>query len=343
MTSAEPDVAAGSENRPSRTEDTMDAVMRDEYGPAAVLRIDRVARPAPAAHEVLLRVHAAGIDRGTWHIMTGRPYLLRLAFGLRAPKNPALGLDVAGTVVGLGAAVTRFSIGDEVFGFGTGSLAEYALASEAKLAVKPAGLSFVTAAVLPVSAATALQALRVGGIHAGQRVLITGASGGVGTFAVQLAKAFGAEVTGVCGTDKLDLVRSIGANRAIDYSQDDFADGVDEYDLIVDIAGRPSLSRLRRALTRTGTAVLVGGEGGEQVTGGMGRQLRALGLSLLVRQRLTMFIAKQRASDLEEILTLIQAGDVTPNVDQTFPLARTPDAMRHLEAGKARGKIAITV
>jgi NADPH:quinone reductase-like Zn-dependent oxidoreductase len=194
-----------------------------------------------------------------------------------------------------------------------------------------------------VSAATALQALRLGGVEAGQKVLITGASGGVGTYAVQLAKAFGATVTGVSSTAKLDLVRSIGADRAISYSRDDFADGTNHYDLILDIGGRPSLSKLRRALTPSGTAVLVGGEGGDQLTGGMGRQLRALALSLLVSQRLTMFLARPQASDLEEILPLIQTGEVTPTIDRTYPLQQAPEAMRRLEAGNARGKIAITV
>jgi NADPH:quinone reductase-like Zn-dependent oxidoreductase len=321
----------------------MRAVVRDEYGPSGVLHLARVARPVPAEHEVLLRVHAAGLDRGTWHMMTGRPYLLRLAVGLRAPRRPVLGLDVAGTVVGVGAAVTRFSVNDEVFGFATGPLAEYAVARDDRLALKPAGLSFEAASVVPVSAATALQALRLGGIKAGQKVLITGASGGVGSYAVQLAKAFGANVTGVCSTAKLDLVRALGADQAIDYSREDFADGTDHYDLILDIGGRPSLSRLRRALTRTGTAVLVGGEGGDRLTGGMGRQLRALALSLIVRQRLTMFLARARAGDLEEILSLIQTGEVTPSIDRTFPLEQAPEAMRYLEAGNARGKVAITV
>jgi NADPH:quinone reductase-like Zn-dependent oxidoreductase len=343
MTSVERGIAAPSGNGSATTEDTMEAVLRNEYGSTAVLRVDRVARPVPAEHEVLLRVHAAGLDRGTWHLMTGRPYLLRLAFGLRRPKNPVLGLDVAGTVVGVGAAVTRFSVNDEVFGFGTGTLAQYATAHEERLALKPAALSFTAAAVLPVSAATALQALRLGGLKAGQKVLVTGASGGVGSYAVQLAKAFGASVTAVCSPAKLEFVQSLGADLVMDYSRDDFADGTGQYDLILDIGGRPSLARLRRALARTGTAVLVGGEGGEQLTGGMGRQLRALALSLIVRQRLTMFLAKQRGSDLEEIVSLIRAGKVTPRVDRTFPLDRSSDAMRHLEAGKARGKVAITV
>ena len=326
------------------TEGTMQAVVQDRYGSADVLRLALIARPEVADDEVLLRVHAAGLDRGSWHLMTGRPYLLRLGFGLRRPKNPVLGVDVAGTVVAVGSAVTRFSAGDEVFGFGKGSFAEYTVAREDRLARKPKNASFEQAAVVPVSAATALQALRdVGRVEQGQSVLILGASGGVGTYAIQLAKAFGAEVTGVCSTTKLDLVRSLGADHVIDYTRDDFAAGTHHYDLILDIAGNPTLSRLRRALAPTGTAVIVGGEEGGDFSGGMNRPLRAVALSPLVRQRLTMFIAKERSSDLERLTDLIEAGTVTPSIDRTYPLEQAPEAMRHLAAGKARGKVAITI
>jgi NADPH:quinone reductase-like Zn-dependent oxidoreductase len=325
------------------TATTNQAVVQDTYGSADVLRLAQVARPDVADNEVLLRVHAAGLDRGAWHMMTGRPYLGRLAFGVGRPRNPVLGIDVAGTVVAVGSAVTRFAEGDEVFGFGSGTFAEYAVAREAKLAPKPANLSFEQAAVVPVSAATALQAFDLGGVAPGQKVLVIGASGGVGTYAVQLAKAFGTEVTGVCSTTKLDLVRSLGANHVIDYTRDDFADGTHRYDLVLDIAGNPSLSRLRRALTATGTAVIVGGEEGGNFSGGMNRQLRALALSLFVRQRLAMFIAKQRSSDLVRLTELIEAGTVTPSIDKTYPLERVPEAMRHLEAGRVRGKVAITL
>ena len=322
----------------------MQAVVQDRYGSADVLRLALIARPEVADDEVLLRVHAAGLDRGSWHLMTGRPYLLRLGFGLRRPKNPVLGVDVAGTVVAVGSAVTRFSAGDEVFGFGKGSFAEYTVAREDRLARKPKNASFEQAAVVPVSAATALQALRdVGRVEQGQSVLILGASGGVGTYAIQLAKAFGAEVTGVCSTTKLDLVRSLGADHVIDYTRDDFAAGTHHYDLILDIAGNPTLSRLRRALAPTGTAVIVGGEEGGDFSGGMNRPLRAVALSPLVRQRLTMFIAKERSSDLERLTDLIEAGTVTPSIDRTYPLERAPEAMRHLAAGKAQGKVAITI
>ncbi|WP_371786050.1 NAD(P)-dependent alcohol dehydrogenase [Streptosporangium subroseum] len=325
-------------------DNTMRAIVQDAYGSADVLRLARITRPEAADNEVLLRVHATGLSRGTWHLMTGRPYLLRLVFGIRRPKDPVLGGDVAGTVVAVGSAVTRFSAGDEVFGFGKGALAEYAVAREDKLARKPANLTFEQAAVVPVSAATALWSVcDVGGVQQGQKVLVTGASGGVGSYAVQLAKAFGAEVTGVCSTAKLDLVRSLGANHVIDYTRDDFADGVHRYDLIVDIAGNPGLSRLRRALTPTGTAVLTGGEESGNLMGGMDRQLRALVLSRFVGQRLTGFILKEHFSDLERLTDHIEAGKVTPSIDGTYSLDRMPEAMRHLDAGKVRGKIVITV
>ena len=323
---------------------TMQAIVQDTYGSADVLRLARIARPEAGDHEVLVGVRAAGLDRGTWHLMTGTPYAVRLAMGFRRPRNPVPGRDVAGTVVAVGSAVTRFAIGDEVFGIAPGSFSEYAVAPERKLARKPASLTFEQAAVVPISALTALQGLcDVGRVEAGQKVLITGASGGVGTYAVQLAKAFGAEVTAVSSTAKLDLVRSLGADHVIDYTRDDFADGVHRYDLILDIAGNPTLSRLRRALTPTGTVVIAGGEEGGSWTGSMDRQLRAVVLSTFVRQRLTMVTSKERGSDLERLADLIEAGTVMPSVDRTYPLDGVPDAMRHLEAGKARGKVAITI
>jgi NADPH:quinone reductase-like Zn-dependent oxidoreductase len=322
----------------------MRAIVRDTYGNADVLRLAQVTRPQPADSEVLLRVRAAGLDRGAWHMMTGLPYLGRLAFGVPRPKNPVLGLDVAGIVVAVGSAVTRFAVGDEVFGFGKGTFAEYAVARENKLARKPGNLSYEQAAVVPVSAGTALQAVdAAGGITPGQAVLVIGASGGVGSYAVQLAKASGAEVTGVASTAKLDLVRSLGADHVIDYTRDDFADGTRRYDVILDIAGNPTLSRLRRALTPTGTAVIVGGEEGGSFSGGMNRQLRGLALSRFVPQRLTTFIAKQRAGDLDRLTDLIEAGKLTPSIDRAYPLEQAPQAMRHLQDGKARGKVAITL
>jgi NADPH:quinone reductase-like Zn-dependent oxidoreductase len=319
------------------------AIVQDRYGSAGVLRLARISLPEIAASEVLLRVHAAGLDRGAWHLMTGTPYLLRLVFGIGKPKNPVGGREVAGTVVAIGPEVTRFSPGDEVYGIGRGSFAEYAAAPEAKLARKPASVSFEQAAVTPVSALTALQALTdVGRVKSGDEVLVIGASGGVGSHAVQLAKAFGANVTGVCSSTKLDLVRSLGADDVIDYTTEDFADGAHRYDLILDIAGNPAPAKLRRALTATGTAVLVGGEAGGRLTGGMDRQLRARALSVFVRQRLTTVLCKERSADLERLTELIEAGKLTPSVDRSYPLDQVAEAMRYLEAGKARGKIAIT-
>jgi NADPH:quinone reductase-like Zn-dependent oxidoreductase len=327
------------------TNTTMRAIVQDTYGSFEVLTLARVARPRINEDEVLVRVRAAGLDRGTWHMMTGQPYLLRvLGFGFRAPKNLVPGLDVAGTVAAVGSAVTRFTTGDEVFGISRGSFAEYAAVREDKLSRKPANLTFEQAAVVPISAGTALQALvDVGNVGQGQRVLIIGASGGVGSYAVQLAKAFGAEVTGVCSTAKLDLVRSLGADHVVDYTRQEFADGTTRYDLIIDIAGNSSLSRLRGALTPTGTLVIVGGEEGGRWTGGFGRSLRAPLLSPFVQQRLTMLSSKERASDQERLTALIEAGQLVPSIDRTYPLDRVPEAMRHLAAGRVRGKVVITI
>jgi NADPH:quinone reductase-like Zn-dependent oxidoreductase len=335
--------SSGTAAPPVTAESTMQAIVQDRYGSAGVLRLARIARPEIGDHDVLLRVHAAGLDRGTWHLMTGQPYLMRPVAGLRGPRNPVPGLDVAGTVVAAGPRVTRFSVGDEVFGFGRGTFADYAAAHEDKLAIKPAAATFEQAAVVPVSGVTALRALTdVGHVTTGQKVLVTGASGGVGSYAVQLATAFGAEVTGVCSTAKLDLVRSLGASHVIDYTRDDFADGAHRYDLIIDIAGNPGLARLRRALTAAGTAVLTGGEDGGKWTG-MGRQFRALALSPFLRQRLTMVTPQQRSSDLDRLTGFIEAGTVIPSIGAAYSLDQVPEAMRHLEAGKARGKVVITI
>ncbi|MEV4539683.1 NAD(P)-dependent alcohol dehydrogenase [Asanoa sp. NPDC049518] len=321
------------------------AILQDGYGAADLLRFARVPTPKVAANEVLLRVHGAGLDRGTWHMMEGRPYLLRfVGFGMRKPKTQIPGIDVAGTVIGVGAAVTRFAAGDEVYGIGRGSFATFAAAREDKLARKPANLTFEQAAVVPVSGLTALQALTdVGRVQPGQHVLVSGASGGVGSYAVQLAKSFGAEVTGVCRTTKIDLVRSLGADHVIDYTRKDIADGPRRYDLILDIAGRPTIAQIRQALTSNGTAVIIGGEDGGKWTGGFGRNLRAAATSPFVSQRLVMFAAKERGSDLERLTELIEAGRLTPTLDRTFSLSRVPEAMHYLEAGRARGKVAITI
>ena len=331
-------------NTPPPPEGTMRAVVQGAYGSPDVFRLAQIGIPEVADNQVLVRVHAAGLDRGTWHLMVGQPYVLRLALGFRKPKTPVPGLDLAGTVVAVGSAVTKFSPGEEVFGTGHGSFAEYTVAPEDQLARKPRSLSFEQAAVVPVSGLTALLALTdVGRVETGQRVLIIGASGGVGSYAVQLAKALGAEVTGVSSTKKLDLVRSLGAAQVIDYTREDFADGAERYDLILDIAGNPTLARLRRVLTPTGTAVIVGGEQGGRLTGGLDRQFRALALSLFVRQRLTFFVSKERGSDLERLTEFIEAGKLAPSIDQIFPLDKVAEAMRHLEDGKVRGKIAVTV
>lgn len=325
--------------------DSMSAVVQDGYGTSDILRLAQIARPEVGPLELLVRVRAAGLDRGTWHLMQGEPRLLRLVFGLRAPKQPVIGRDVAGTVVEVGSEVTKFAVGDDVFGVAPGSVAEYAVAREDKLARRPANLTWEQAAVVPISGGTALQAVvDAGGVAPGQKVLVTGASGGVGSYAVQLAKAFGAEVTGVASAAKLDLVRALGADHVLDYNRDDFADGSRRYDLIIDIAGLSDLARLRRALTPAGTLVLVGGEGGGDWTGGtIGRQLRARLASIFGGQRLTSVIAKERASDYERLAVLLESGEVVPSVDRAYPIAETADAMRYLESGKVRGKVAITM
>jgi NADPH:quinone reductase-like Zn-dependent oxidoreductase len=323
----------------------MRAIVGESYGSADVLRLSDIDRPEIARDEVLVRVEAAGLDRGVWHVMTGLPYPIRLAgYGFRAPKNPVPGMDLAGIVEEVGAGVTRFAPGDAVFGIGRGTFAEFARALETKLAPKPANLTAEQAAVVAVSGLTALQGLRDRGkVGAGQQVLVIGASGGVGTYAVQLAKVFGAEVTAVCSTTKVDLVRSLGADHVVDYLREDFADGKRRYDVILDIGGNAPLSRLRRALTAKGTLVIVGGESGGRWLGGNDRQLRAIVLSRFVDQTLTTFIAGENHRDMLVLKELIEAGEVTPVIDRSFPLAEVPDAIRYLEQGRARGKVVIDV
>ena len=323
----------------------MQAIVQDRYGSADVLELQAVAQPQIGHDEVLVRVHAAGVQIGDWHVMTGQPYLMRImGFGFRAPKARVRGMDVAGIVAAVGQNVTGFQVGDEVFGTGDGSFAEYARARANKLAPKPANLTFAQAATLPTSAWVALQALRnAGGIKPGQKVLIVGASGGVGIFAVQLAKSFGADVTGVCSTTKMDMVRSIGADHVIDYTHEDFNRGRQRYDLILDMVGNHSLAQLRRALTPRGTLVLVGGEGGGRLIGGVGRSLRALVVSPFVNQRLRMLLALANTADLQKLKELTEAGQVTPVIDRTYPLSEGPAAVRYLHEGHPRGKIVITV
>lgn len=327
---------------------SMRAIVQRTYGDADTLELSRVAVPSVPASTVLVEVRAAGVDRGVAHLMTGLPYLIRVAgFGLTRPKQQVPGLDVAGTVVAVGEGVTRFAVGDEVFGIARGAFAEYALADEGKLATKPSAASYEQAGVAAISGITALQALTdVAKARSGQRVLVLGASGGVGSFAVQIAKAIGCEVTGACRSSKVDFVRALGADHVIDYTAADpvdLDDGAQHYDIIVDIGGRRGIRALRDALTPTGTLVIVGGEHGNRLTGGVGRQLRAMLLSPFVGQRLTTFISKERATDIERLAELIENGSVVPAVGATFPLPAVPDAIRRLEAGDALGKTAIVV
>ena len=324
---------------------TMKAIVQDRYGGLETLRYTDIDRPVPTGDEVLVRVHAAGLDRGVWHVMAGLPYLIRLVgFGLRRPKVRVRGMDVAGTVEAVGADVTRFQPGDEVFGWADGSYAEYASAPADHFAHKPAGVSFEQAGVVPISGFAALQALRdVGQVQPGQRVLVIGAAGGVGSYAVQLAKAFGAQVTGVAGTTQLELVRSVGADEVIDYTREDVTDGTRRWDLVVDTAGHRSLSRLRRALTPKGTLVIVGSEGRGRWLGGFDRNLRALALSGFVSQRLRMLASKPRQDDLQVLRELLEAGRLTPPVGRAYPLPEVHKAIRQMVEGHGGGKIVITV
>ena len=325
----------------------MAAIVQDEYGPDPedVLRLARVGPPGIGAGEVLVRVRAASVDRGTWHIMAGLPYPIRVAgFGLRRPKHLNPGRSLAGTVEAVGSDVTGVHPGDEVFCTGDGSFAEYAAVQADKVAPKPANLTFEEAAAVPVSALTALQAVRDHGrVQPGQQVLIVGASGGVGTFAVQIARSFGAVVTGVCRTSKVDMVRGLGADHVLDYTRSDIRDGTHRYDVILDIGGNTRLSHLRQTLTPTGRLVIVGGETDGRWLGGADRQVRAQLLSLFVGHKLGTFIASENADDLVVLRQLIEAGDVKPVLDRTYPLTDTASAIRLLIQGQARGKIVITI
>jgi NADPH:quinone reductase-like Zn-dependent oxidoreductase len=323
----------------------MKAIVQDVYGPVEVLVLRDVEAPVPGDDDVLIRVRAAGVDPGVWHLMTGLPYLTRvIGYGLSKPKTRVRGRAVAGLVEAAGPNVVGFRPGDEVYGTCEGSFAEYACAKEATLALKPKNLSFEQAAAVPISAVTALQALRdVGKLQAGQEVLVIGAAGGVGAYAVQLAKAFGAQVTGVCSTSKADLVRSIGADHVIDYKQDDFADGARHFDLIVDTAGNRPLSVLRRALAPKGTLAIVGGEGGGRLTGGFERSLGAGLLSAFVGQQLKAVMSSERAEDLRFLTGLIESGMVTPVVGKCYALADAPEAIRDVHDGHLRGKAVVVL
>jgi NADPH:quinone reductase-like Zn-dependent oxidoreductase len=325
---------------------TMAAVVQSVYGtaPEAVLSVGRADRPVPGEGAVLVRVQAASVDRGTWHLMAGLPYPARLAFGLRRPKFLNPGRALAGTVEAVGAGVSGFRPGDEVYGIasGSGAFAEFVTVPAGKLAPKPAGLTFEQAAAVPISGSTALQAVRDHArVGAGDSVLVLGASGGVGSFAVQVAKALGAQVTGVASGAKLDAVRALGADAVLDYRSADLPEG--SFDAIIDIAGRRPLAQLRRALTPRGRLVIVGGETGGRFLDGLGRQFRAAALSPFVGQTLGFFLTKENAADLRALAELVDAGSVAPSVDRVFPLAETAAAVRYLVDGHATGKVVITV
>ena len=319
----------------------MQAIVQDRYGSAEVLEARDIDRPAIADDEVRVRVRAASVHVGDWILMTGVPYVMRMGTGLRKPKNPVPGTDVAGTVEAVGTQVQSLRPGDEVFGWCTGAFAEYARAPEDQLVKKPANLTFEQAAAVGVSATTALQLLRDDAkVQPGQKILINGASGGVGTFAVQIAKAFGAEVTGVCGTKNLDLVRSIGADHVLDYTQQDFRDGAERYDVILDNVGDRSMADTRRALTPSGTLI---SNGGGHSAGKLGRVIRGFLASMVVRQQGRPSVKTQNRSDLIALKELVEAGEVTPVIGGTYPLGETADAIGHVAAGHARGTLVIAM
>jgi NADPH:quinone reductase-like Zn-dependent oxidoreductase len=321
----------------------MKAIVQDRYGSADVLKLEDIDTPVVRGGDVLIRVGAASAFIGDWHMMTGTPYAIRLVSGLRAPKQHVLGQDLAGTAEAVGQGVTGFRSGDAVFGAGVGAFAEYATARPDRLAPKPTNLSFEEAATVPSTGCTALQGIRdVGKVQAGQRVLVIGAAGGVGSFAVQIAKAFGANVTGVCSTSKIELVRSIGADEVIDYTHEEIVDGTHRYDVIFDTAGNREASYLRQAITSKGTLVLAGGEGGGRWLG-MGRVMRAKAISPFVGQKMTNFLGRTKAEDLLVLRDLIETGKVTPVIGASYPLSDVPDAIRALGTGHGRGKVVITV
>ena len=326
--------------------DPMQAITYCDYGTSEMLRLEPVEKPVPTENQVLVRVHAASVNPLDWHYMRGTPYFMRLGTGLRKPAVTRLGVDFAGTVEAAGSAVTTLKPGDEIFGVRNGAFAEYLAVRPEGVATKPAALNFEQAASIPVAAVTALQALRdKGKIQAGEKVLINGASGGVGTYMVQLAKDFGAQVTGVCSGRNAELVRSLGADRVIDYTQEDFSKGDDRYDLIVDNVGNRSLSDIRRVLAPKGRYVLVGGGGPNdtRVIGPMLKVLQAMVLSWFVPQQMGMMLAEVNQADLDLIAAMIASGKVTPVIDRRYPLSRLPEAITYLETGRARGKVIITM
>jgi len=322
----------------------MKAIVQDTYGSADVLELREIDRPTPGKGEVLFAVEAAGVDRSVWHTMTGRPTMARLFLGLRAPKVRVRGGEAAGTVVEIGPGVTRFAVGDAVFGTAPGTYAEFAVAAEGRLAHRPANIDAAQAASLPISGAAAWYAVEAARVQPGHRVLVLGASGGVGVFAVQLAKAAGAHVTGVASTGKLDLVRSIGAAEVRDYSAGDVLEGATPYDAIIDIGGNRPLADLRRALTRNGILAIVGGEDGRgKVLGGFQRQLFSGVISAFVPQRLVGVMSNEGAVPLEAVRAAAEAGVLVPSIEREFSLAEAPDAIRALEARAVRGKVVVRV
>jgi NADPH:quinone reductase-like Zn-dependent oxidoreductase len=320
-------------------------MVQHRYGSTDELALRDVPLPEVGDDDVLIEVVAAGLDRGVWHLMTGTPYLVRLAgYGIRRPKRPVLGSDVAGRVVAIGAAVQRFAVGDEVMGLAAGSFAEYAVADQSKLARKPAGITFEQAAVSTISGITALQALTsVGHVEAGQRVLVIGASGGVGSFAVQIAHHLGAAVTGVASGTKCDFVASLGADETIDHRTTSLATIDARFDLIVDIGGRTPLRTLRRLLVERGTLVIVGGDNGGRFTGGYGRNLRAIALSLFVEQRLTCFIISESRDFIDPLVEMLSNGDIVAPIGQRSTLQEIPAAIQSMHAGTGHGKTVISV
>ena len=325
----------------------MKAIVYCDYGSPDVLKLEEIAKPTPADNQALVRVHAASINPYDWHFLRGIPYVMRLETGLRKPKDRRLGVDFAGTIEAVGRNVTRFKPGDEVFGGRTGALAEYVCVREqGSVALKPPNVSFEQAATVSLAGVTALQAVRdKAQLRAGQKILINGASGGVGTFAVQIARSLGAEVTGVCSTKNLELVRSLGADHVIDYTKEDFTKGAQRYDVILDLVGTQPLVGFKHVLTPRGICVLVGGGGPDEGNwiGPMARPIKALLLSPFVSQKIGMFMAEMNQKDLNVLRDLMQAGKVTPVIDRTYPLSAVPEAIRYLEKGHARGKIVITV
>jgi NADPH:quinone reductase-like Zn-dependent oxidoreductase len=326
-------------------ENTMKAIVQDKYGSPDALKLEDIDKPVVKDDEALVRVRAASANPADWHFMRGLPYIMRPQAGLGKPKNSVLGRDIAGQVEAVGKDVTGFRPGAEVFGNPEGGgFAEYTTVSEGSLGLKPANLTFEQAAAVPLAALTALQGLRdEGRVQPEQRVLIIGASGGVGTFAVQIAKSLGADVTGVCSTRNVEMVRSLGADHVIDYSQEDFTQSGQKYDLILQLAGTHSPSDCRRALTPKGTLVLSSGESSGRWIGPVDRIIKAVVLSPFVSQKLGTFLMKPTRDDLQSLKELIEAGKVTPVIDRTYPLSEVPEAIRYLEEGHARGKVVITV